>query len=159
MKILAFLQNQWFRDPERARRALAYYVEKRGAKGRNRFIADMLFFGCLTGRRLRLAFGEDACSEIVWEEASPELHGKASAAPPANVGHMLAAFRQHQPDVVLLFGRIARDGWMGMSRGGEKKCVAIELPHPAARHATVMEELRTGAETLRRLANPTEDVS
>lgn len=50
MKVVAFLQCQWFRDPERAKKTLARY-EAHGSHGREAFLRDMLFLGCLTGKR------------------------------------------------------------------------------------------------------------
>ncbi len=81
MKVLGLLQNMWFKDPERAKKTLAFYYEKKGDGGRERFISDMLFFGCLTGRRLRQAFGEERCDEIIWEEVSSWRSARVHAKP------------------------------------------------------------------------------
>jgi hypothetical protein len=72
MKIVAFLQNMWVRNPESARRIL-----KRAPQVRERLIAYSLFAGCLTGRRLKAALGEELCQSIVWEEASPVIADNA----------------------------------------------------------------------------------
>lgn len=82
-KIVAFLQNQWFRDPERMKRIREDVHWK--DKPRWHWNATWLFFGCLTGRRLLEALGEDLCSEIYWEEISPEIGGFAASAFPADL--------------------------------------------------------------------------
>lgn len=69
MVILAILQNQWFRNPAKARE-----IYERNPELRNKLIAGFLFSGCLTGRRLQSAFG-DLCDSIIWEESSPEIGG------------------------------------------------------------------------------------
>src|SRR5580704_11561463 len=89
MTILAFLQCQWFKDPDRARRLLARYCDDE-ERGRNRFLRDMLFLGCLTGKRLQAVFGE-MCSKITWEEASDNIAGKSSGVFPADPQHMAQA--------------------------------------------------------------------
>ena len=71
---LAFLQNMWVRDPERVKRDIARY----GEECRLTYIEYCLFAGCLTGRRLRQAFGEDLLDRIVWEESTREIAGNAS---------------------------------------------------------------------------------
>ena len=53
MKVLAFLQNMWVIDPKRIEAS----ITRHGEAYRRRLIAYALFAGCLTGRRLRMAFG------------------------------------------------------------------------------------------------------
>lgn len=129
--ILAFLQNQWFKDPEGAKRVFANHPDKR-----NQLIATYLFMGCLTGRRLQQVFGEELCDQIIWEECSPEVGGKSSAAFPADIEHIKAAVKKHSPDVILAFGKIACDAigdrvWLQAICG--KDIALLFGPHPAAR--------------------------
>lgn len=63
MTIVVILQNQWFKDPEGIRAMFAEHPERR-----ERYIEAFLFMGCLTGKRLRSAFGDELCDEIIWEE-------------------------------------------------------------------------------------------
>lgn len=123
MKIVAFLQNQWFKDPEWAKQMLQRYP-------RHRFLHCTLFMGCKTGQNLRIAFG-DLCEEIYWEEVSREIGGHSSSAFPPDLEHISAVLDQQRPDVVLAFGKIATKGvkacWQGRM---------IEYPHPAARFIT-----------------------
>lgn len=151
MKVLAILQNQWFKDPERMKLMLANTF-----KGdRPRFIRTFLFWSCLTGKRLTSAFGEDTCDRIVWENASPEIGGEASSKFDADPAHVASVIDRERPDVVMGFGKIAAqaiNGSVGRLSGDVwERITFIELPHPAARHATVMAELRAGAARLAEL--------
>lgn len=132
MRILAFLQNQWFKDPDRVR---AMYEERPDL--RNTYIRYFLFMGCLTGRRLSTALGDEICQEhIIWEEVSPEIGGHSASKFPADLKHIESAILKHQPDIILAFGKIAYDA-VGLSvlpkvRG--KTMTVIYGPHPAARN-------------------------
>lgn len=135
--IVAFLQNQWFRDPERmkAMRQRPPWSER----PRHEWNATWLFFGCLTGRRLQAAFGEELCDRILWEEVSPEIGGKSSSAFPADKQYITTILDEHRPAVVLAFGKIAGDALSSML---QPDWTLIRGPHPAARHPTVVAELR-----------------
>lgn len=126
MKILAFLQNQWFRDPEAARAAFARHPDRR-----NDLIRLYLFMGCLTGKRLRQVFG-DLCEEIIWEECSTEIGGKSSTAFPPDLNHMRAAIAKHAPRVVLVFGSLAQGATSTIFREFPG-LQFIYGPHPASR--------------------------
>jgi len=109
-KILTFLQNQWFHDPARAREIFRRYPDQR-----NSLIARYLFAGCLTGKRLRTAFGDDLCDQIVWEEVSPEIGAEASSKFPPDPQHITCAIMKFKPSVVVALGKIAVDGvWQTM---------------------------------------------
>src|SRR5580693_5868087 len=82
MAILGFLQNAWFKDPVGAQKIFDRYPERR-----NELIARFLFAGCLTGRNLRKALGEDLCETIIWEETSPKIGGYSSARFPPEPEH------------------------------------------------------------------------
>jgi hypothetical protein len=152
--ILAFLQNQWFRDPDGVRR-----IYERHPEARNDLIKRFLFMGCLTGRRLQAAFGVDFCSKIVWEEASPEVGGHSSSAFKADHHHIRTAIVRHMPPeddlhyVVLAFGKIAGDAVETvMDNLGCEKGPTIRTyygPHPAARQ-NPMPALKSMAERLKK---------
>jgi hypothetical protein len=140
-RILGLLQNQWFRNPERAKMVLALY-EQRG-KGRNLFIRDMLFLGCLTGRRIKRAFGEELCNRIIWEEVSPQMGGHAASVFPPDPAHVKASLEKHRPDLMIVFGKIAESALTGavaeyIQAAGVK---VVVCPHPAARGAGIVERL------------------
>jgi len=128
MKVLAFLQNQWFNNPEQARATFLRHPDQR-----NRLIALYLFMGCLTGRRLISAFGEDLCNDIVWEECSKEVGGKSSASFPPDFAHICEAINKHNPDVILAFGKTASDALRKVAPNQ----LVIYGPHPAARFGAV----------------------
>jgi hypothetical protein len=124
--IVAFLQNQWFKEPDKIRAMYARNPEKREALNKR-----FLFYKSLTGKRLKLAFGEELCNSIIWEECSREIGGKSSASFPADLDHMRAVIEKHQPSLMLAFGGIAREAvpkvWTGQWVG---------YSHPAARFIT-----------------------
>lgn len=148
MKILAFLQNQWFRDPEGIKEIFAAHPERR-----ERYIAAYLFMGCLTGRRLKSAFGEELCDRIVWEEISSEIGGHASSKFPPDPEHIERVIRKHEPDVIICFGKLASDGLSTMiARLGTLPIKGFSVlygPHPAARQ-NPMPALRAIANRLKR---------
>lgn len=129
MKILAILQNQWFKNPSKVEEIYA-----RNPTLRNALIARFLFAGCLTGRRLQSAFGEQLCSAIVWEEASPKIGGFSASRFAPDPDHIRAAIEKHKPDVVLCLGKIAGDAVRLICCETEVKHPAVFFaPHPAAR--------------------------
>jgi hypothetical protein len=140
MTILAFMQNQWFKDPPRMRKLFEKHYQGR----RHEFVRTFLFFGCRSGQRLRQAFGDDVCDyHIIWEEASPEIGGRSSAAFPADLQHMAGCIELHRPQIILTFGKIAQGGLAQALPLVTPPCMVevITGPHPAARHATVIREL------------------
>lgn len=154
MKIVAFLQNQWFNDPEgvrtmlnRQRDCVGYTQEQMRARVRRRLIHYALFAGCLTGRRLKKAFG-DMTNDIVWEEGSSEIGGKASAFFPPDVSHISAVIEEEKPDIILCFGASNRPVIEKLCPWPNSPIRVIYMPHPAARHATVSQELADGAMSL-----------
>lgn len=137
MKIVAFLQNQWFKDPEGVARMFA-----ENPKRRERYISAFLFMGCLTGRRLQQVFGEELCDQIVWEEISPEIGGHASSKFPADPAHIERVLRKHAPDVVLAFGKLAGDGLLSTLSNPRLRELPhgfkiLYGPHPAARNGAI----------------------
>lgn len=128
MKIVAFLQNQYFNDPEGVKAMFAEHPERR-----ERYIEAFLFMGCLTGKRLQQVFGEELCGAIVWEEISPEIGGHASSKFPANPAHIRAVLEKHKPTIVLAFGKLASDALRSM----DVDAAIIYGPHPAARNGAI----------------------
>lgn len=137
IKILAVMQNQWFKDPDRIRAILDHGL-KRGLK-RHDFIMRTLFMGCKSGRVLKSVFGETLCRRIIWEEASPNIGGHASSAFPADPSHLNAVLEEINPDIVLAFGRIASDALTLLV----PKHMLIIGPHPTARGSDTLSRLNT----------------
>ena|ERR1700678_3453561 len=116
---------------------------------RRAFIARALFLGCLTGRRLKTAFG-DLCAEIIWEESSREIGGRASFAPVPCPEHIRSVICEVQPDFILCFGRAHKDEVELVSKQcGIHRGAVIYMPHPAARHSRVVQDLCDGAARLK----------
>lgn len=141
IKCVAFLQNMWFRDPERMKAQLATSF-----KGdRESFIRTWLFWSCITGKRLKAVFGE-MIDQIVWEEQSPEIGGKSSALFAPDFEHIARVLEKHQPTHVIAFGKKASDALRHVSSSASWDLIIA--PHPAARHVTVMAELRFARDLL-----------
>lgn len=138
MTIVAFLQNMWVRNPERMKQAF----ERDGETLRRRMIEYSLFAGCITGRRLKSAFG-NLCDEIIWEETTREIADNPRTIFPSQPEHIKSVLKEFNPDVVITFGKIAEAAlkplWVG---------VLICCPHPAARQFDVMEKLKLAAKQL-----------
>jgi hypothetical protein len=155
MKIVAFLQNMWFKEPERMKQQLATTF-----KGdREKFIRTWLFWSCLTGKRLRSCFGEELCDQIIWEEQSPQIGGFASSKFPADIDHIVSVLDNHKPEIVVGLGREANKGielakayLMGRD-WHVPTWTYITGPHPAARGSLVIPNLRETATSIRAAIN------
>jgi hypothetical protein len=138
VKIVAFLQNQWFKDPERVKRLIAQH----GDEYRRRLITYALFLGCKTGRVLRSVFG-DLCDEVLWEESSKEISGNPSEVFPPDLIHIKSVLVMEEPDIVIAFGKIACQAVQPLVEAERY----IAAPHPAARGELILPLLR-GAKVL-----------
>lgn len=146
MKILAFLQNQWFKEPERVQEIYA-----RSPEHRQDFNARFLFYRSLTGKRIQKAFGE-LIHKIIWENASPKIGGRSGAKFKADIDHMYKIIEQEHPDVILAFGMVASQALIDMKEDHDatKEFKLICGPHPAARYP-VMDELKKMKRKLQRM--------
>lgn len=147
MTILVFLQNQWFKEPDKVKAIYARHPE-----GRNDMIARFLFMGCMTGKRLQAAFGAELCQVIKWEEVSPEIGGTSSSVFPADPDHMIMAIEKFSPDVIVCLGGVAAEGMRRVSKAyeGDARMIVLYGPHPTARHDT-MPALKEIGQELQRL--------
>lgn len=139
VRVLAFMQNMWVRDPDRTRR-----IFQRTPQARRRIIYYALFAGCVSGQRLKAAFGPDLCKRIMWEEASPVVTGRANEAPSADPDHIRACLETDRPDIVIAFGNLAINGVRPLWNGR-----LVTAPHPAARQPDVPRRLSVAADELR----------
>lgn len=142
--IVAFLQNMWFPAASIPKIEAAFKRYAQTPEDRSDLIARYLFIRCLTGRRLQAAFGK-WCDEIMWEESTTQIASEASGSFPPDPHHIHAVIGHFQPDTILTFGRIATDAVRKLMPPGAR---LISGPHPAARHASVMEELKRMADGL-----------
>lgn len=136
----------WVKDPARVKRD----IERHGEEFRLRFVKYALFAGCLTGRRLKAAFGE-LVDVIHWEETTRAIAGDPRTVFPADLQHMQAVIERQRPAVILTFGGIARDAVVKcrLSISRELSWQLLALPHPAARGAMTMHKLKLGAQEVR----------
>lgn len=142
MKILAFLQNMWVRDPDGVKAMLGRNQDPaRRERVHRRLIHYALFAGCLTGRRLKAAFGEECCSRIVWEEASREIGGYGSSFFPPDIEHMKVRIAEEKPSVVILFGAANHKTHRLLAKDGDG-ILYLKAPHPAARGPEVPQALK-----------------
>lgn len=157
MIILAFLQNMWVRNPERVKAMIARETaesgEQEGEELRRRLMTYALFAGCVTGRRLRAAFGQDLCDDIIWEETTREIAGDPKTIFPADYEHIRNALSVHNPSVILTFGRIAHDAVLTviLKDAVLSALPLISSPHPAARQPDTIMKLRDSATRLKQL--------
>ena len=132
MKIVAFLQNQWWRDPEGVKKRIANHANPEEL--RRRLIVWGLQ-GCKTGRvlekRLASVIGPISFKKIYWENSSREIGGKSSSSFLADPKHMRSVLNVQQPDVVLCFGKIARAGMDQLNVA--PKIAVLYAVHPASR--------------------------
>lgn len=145
-RVLAFLQNQWFRNPDRVKAILEHGERLYPGRYRRRFIASMLFAsGNRTGNILRRTFGNEWLEGIEWEEASTAIGGNAASVFPADLAHMAGVIDKVRPLVVIGFGKIACDAlhkWAGVP------WLLIEAPHPCARGTDTLEKLDLARQAL-----------
>ena len=130
MKIVAFLQCLWAKDPARVKASLAD-MEARGL--REAMLCRLLFNGGHTGNILRQAFGTKLCGQIVWEESTKEIAGKSNGSFPADIDHIATVLTKHQPRIVLAFGSIAIGGVDNALRKTGLSVDFIQGAHPATR--------------------------
>lgn len=142
--IVAFLQNAWVRDPARLEKMFAQQDEQ----FRRRMLASLLFMGCVTGRRLKSAFGEELCDAIVWEETTRVIAGDPKTILPAQPEHIRAVLNELKPAAVLALGAIAAKSVFAVMSDCQHKAILITAPHPAARQADVMQRLRDAGKQL-----------
>lgn len=157
MKVVAFLQNQWFLDPVRVKQIVETLrsPDECPHERREFHIAAFLFMGCLTGRRLRTTFGEDWTSHITWEEVSREYGGKASSVFPPDFTHIQDVLQRHQPTHVLALGKIAEKALKSIQGAPHTFCL-VAGPHPASRSVSVtyrLHEIRKQLDSWKLLDN------
>lgn len=129
--VVAFLQNQWFKNPERMQGIRSR--EPWLSAPRHKWNATWLFFGCLTGRRLQQVFGEELCDEIIWEEISPEIGRNSNSVFKADHDHIRLVLNEHKPKIVLAFGRPAENALRLIQSIDNPGWKLVVGPHPAAR--------------------------
>jgi len=133
MKIVAFLQNPWFR-PGTDQRLIDLY------RTNQEFHRRVLRLSA-TGKALYNAFGPKLYSEIHWDNANPRSGSTRDTKYPPDMVHMENVIVAQNPDVLLLFGRQAQDGIDRILHESFLKYtfgyVVFRAPHPMARGSAV----------------------
>lgn len=130
MKMLAFLQNPWFK-PGTDERMIQLYRDN------PEFHRRVLAMSA-TGRALKKMFGR-LYDEIIWDNASPAHGEMRDAVSPPDIHHIAGVVARERPDVVLLFGRQAEIGWDQMAEATglysfpDYHVNVLRAPHPMAR--------------------------
>lgn len=145
MKIVAFLQCLWVKQPERVAAMLDDHEKRYPKMGRERMLERLLFIGGRTGQVLTDGLGDEWCSAIVWEESTRKIAGHSSGSFPPDLVHMRAVLDKHQPDVVITFGKVAYNGIDRLFKKQLERYGAfpiwIEAPHPVARGVQIVMQL------------------
>lgn len=132
MKIVAFLQNQWWKDPEGVKKRIENHANPEEL--RRRLIVWGLQ-GCKTGRvlekRLAAVIGPITFKKIHWENSSRHIGGKSASTFPADIHHMEDVINEQIPDVILVFGKIAQQGMNQLNIAPH--VAVLEAVHPASR--------------------------
>lgn len=151
--VVAFLQNAWFKNPERIRAIFDLHKDDLGRQAK--LHATYLFYGCLTGRRIYKAFGEgdEIRHDIIWENANPGFVDQSSGKLPADPAHIRKIIDHFKPSIILTFGTIATNGVVPICMVEYPSVKLISGPHPAARHKTVVQELAEMAKQLQEARN------
>lgn len=146
MKILAFLQNPWWKagtDP----RHIEMYRE-------NARFRSIVLTHSATGRALRRAFGDELYDAIAWDNASYEYSETRGHVARPDFMYMARRVAAVRPDVVLLFGGQAQSGWELIQEqnnlsGLTVRPVVLRAPHPMARGSQVDHLKKISAEVKR----------
>lgn len=135
MKIVAFLQNLWVKDPARTERLFAAHPEKR-----EYILKCLLFLGGRTGNILKCTLGQDVIDQIAWEESTKQIAGDSRGVFPPDYEHIKAVILKHRPEIVLAFGKIASTAVIKVSEEMLPEPATfhfrvLSAPHPCARPA------------------------
>lgn len=149
MKIVAFLQNQWWKNPKRIKEELER------APDPEKYRRRLLTWGlsqCKTGKVLEKllvpVIGAEAFENIYWENSSREFGGRSTCKFPPDPKHMQEVINTQDPAVILCFGGIAKKGL--------DQCTVLEdtdvlyAVHPASRSS--LDTIKQMARDLKLLA-------
>ncbi len=140
VKIVAFLQNPWFKPGTDERHIIAY----RDDQDFHRRVLSM----CMTGQRLVAAFG-DLYDQIHWDNTNWRPAFMASGREDPDYQHMLGVMKRISPDLVLCFGNQARDAMRVVTRLSNWGKEFLQCHHPNARFKT-QQDLSDFADRVRR---------
>jgi hypothetical protein len=141
VKIVAFLQNMWVR-PHQVQTVIRWSPT---SEQRERMIEYSLFAGCRSGQVLKRGLGDDLCSGIRWQEASPVVADNPMDYHPPDPDHIKAVLEKHRPQVVLCFTKTG-ETCIRQTVGDTAKF--ISCLHPAYRRRDKVMESLAGAKAI-----------
>jgi len=122
---LGFLNDQFYRDPDHARKVLRPF----GHRIRTIMIRASLFdTNHPTGKAIKEAFG-DLIDTITFDETSLHNGATGSFLFEADVEHMRQSVQTERPSVVICFGKVALEGYRKLNEFGS--IPMIVCPHPS----------------------------
>lgn len=131
MKIIAFLQNPWFKPGVNQRVIDRYNNDKRYRR--------IILSGSVTGIRLEKAFGRDLFDLISWYNSSLQTGTTSNFRGKPDPVYMHKVILEENPDMILIFGKIAEQGIERISELlHDKKLMrkVFRTQHPTARNRT-----------------------
>lgn len=150
MRVVVYLQNMWVKEPAKIQASLDRH--KDNPMFWNKMCKLLLFAGCITGRRIKNAFG-DLVNDMIFDETTKEIAGDSKKIFKPDYFHIESSLNRLKPDVVICFGAIATKAVTNVIENGGCEFVPaiISAPHPAARQPDTMDKLKTAAKQLREL--------
>lgn len=142
MKILAFLQNPWFRKGT-SQHHIEMYRD-------NQDFHHRVLSLSMTGKRLVRAFGE-LYPLIHWDNTNWRPSSQASGREESDYTHMMTVLARILPDIVLAFGNQAIEAchYIKSHDMMPEHIIILNCHHPNARHRT-QEHLNQFAELVRK---------
>jgi hypothetical protein len=122
-RILCVLQNQWFKEPQKAEAMYARHPDVDEKLGLNK----TLLFGSPTGQTIRRVFGEDLAEGMFFINASPQIGGFAASHFKADLNHISFMIEHVRPEIIIAFGVQAR---LGVGKVWSGKTIFCD--HPAS---------------------------
>lgn len=150
MRVVAYLQNMWVKEPDKVQALLDRH--KDNPMYWNKMCKLLLFAGCITGRRIKDAFG-DLVNDMIFDETTKEIAGDSKKIFKPDYFHIESSLNRLKPDVVICFGAIAAKAVTNVIDNGGCEFVPaiITAPHPAARQPDTVPKLKAAAKQLREL--------
>lgn len=164
MKILAFMQCMWVRDPKGVANTLSRRADDADFQKRlwRRMVSYSLFAGCLSGRRLKTAY-PSLWDKIIWDESTKQIGGESSACFPPDLEHIRRTIADVEPRVIITFGQVASEAVARvLAQSDENMNIHqhFRSVHPAARGADTQESLiRTAREVWEFLEKQKESIT
>lgn len=124
MRILAFMQNPWFREGTPDEWILRYRDDQ---EFHRRILARSM-----SGSRLVKAFGKESYDRIHWDNVNWRAASVANGILPPDMDHIAGIIYKIDPQLIICFGRVALNGLTAH----DPACPVWGCHHPNARGKT-----------------------